>query len=189
MSETRRAIAEHVRENPGVHFSAVVRGLDLAPGQVQYHLRRLGDRREVVVEELRGRTHYYPPGYDDWERAALATFRRETARGVLAHLLAVGETTPADLTDELGVARSTVEWHLDALVERNLVEKRREGNRVYLELARPEATADLLGEITPSLPERMVDRFTQLVDGLVEDGLVGDELVEDGSAEDELSEE
>ncbi|USZ69818.1 winged helix-turn-helix transcriptional regulator (plasmid) [Halorussus salilacus] len=170
MSETRRDIADHVRANPGVHFNAVVRGLDLAPGQVQYHLRRLRSEGEVVAEELRGRTHLYPPGYDEWERSALATFRRENARDALAHLLDAGETTPAELADELGVARSTVEWHLDSLVAEDLVDKRREGNRVFLELTRPEATAELLAEITPSLPERLVDRFTRLVDGFLEEG-------------------
>lgn len=169
MSETRRAIADHVRANPGVHFNAVVRALDLAPGQVQYHLRKLRSEETVVAERVRGRTHLYPPQFDDWERAALAMFRRETARDVLAHLLDAGETTPAELADELGVARSTVEWHLDELIAKDLVDKRREGNRVHLELARPEATADLLGDITPSLPERMVDRFTRLVDELVEE--------------------
>ena len=170
MNATRRTIADHVRSNPGVHFNAVVRALDLAPGQVQYHLKRLRAEESVVTDEIRGRTHLYPPGYDDWERSALAVFRRETARDLLAHLLAVGETTPAALADELGVARSTVEWHLDNLTDADLVRKRREGNRVYLEPARPDETARLLGEITPSLPERMVDRFTKLVDGLVEEG-------------------
>ena len=169
MSETRRDIADHVQDNPGVHFNAVVRALDLAPGQVQYHLRRLRSEETVVTENVRGRTHLYPPEYDDWERAALAMFRRETARDLLAHLLDAGEATPTELADELGVARSTVEWHLDELTTRDLVDKHREGNRVRLELVRPEATADLLGEITPSLPERMVDRFTRLVDELVEE--------------------
>jgi predicted transcriptional regulator len=169
VSETRSDIADHVRANPGVHFNAVVRALDLAPGQVQYHLRRLRSDGSVVAEEVRGRTHLYPPRFDDWERAALAMFRRETARDVLAHLLDAGETTPARVADELGVARSTVEWHLDELTDRDLVDKRREGNRVWLELTRPEETADLLAEITPSLPERMVDRFTRLVDELVEE--------------------
>ncbi|MFC7078998.1 winged helix-turn-helix transcriptional regulator [Halorussus caseinilyticus] len=169
MNETRRSIADHVRSNPGVHFNGVVRALDLAPGQVQYHLRRLSADERVVTDEVQGRTHLYPPEYDDWERSALAMFRRETARDVLAFLLDAGETTPAELTDELGLARSTVEWHLDNLTDYDLVDKRREGNRVYLEPARPKATADLLGEITPSLPERMVDRFTTLVDSLVEE--------------------
>lgn len=170
MSETRQAIADHVRSNPGVHFSAVVRALDLAPGQVQYHLRRLRSEETVVTEEVRGRTHLYPPAYDDWERSALAMFRRENAREILAYLLAADETTPNRLADELGVARSTVEWHLDELIANELVAKRREGNRVFLELARPAETADLLAEITPSLPERLVDRFTRLVDELVEEG-------------------
>ena len=170
MNETRRSIADHVRKRPGVHFNAVVRALDLAPGQVQYHLKRLRADGAVVADEIRGKTHLYPPEYDSWERAALAMLRRETARDALANLLDSGETTPADLANELGVARSTVEWHLDALTDRNLVEKRRKGNRVTLELARPDATARLLAEVTPSLPERMVDRFTKLVDGLVEEG-------------------
>ena len=170
MNETRRSIAGYVRERPGVHFNAVVRGLDLAPGQVQYHLKRLRDDETVVADEIRGKTHFYPPEYDEWERAALAMLRRETARDVLVHLLDEGETTPADLADELGVARSTVEWHLDELTDQRLVEKRRETNRVTLEPVRPDATARLLAEVTPSLPERMVDRFTKLVDGLVDEG-------------------
>ena len=170
MSETRAAIADHVRDHPGVHFSAVVRGTEFAPGQVQYHLRRLRSADEVTAEELYGRTHYYPPGYDDWERAALAMFRRETARDLLAHLLDSGATGPATLADELDLARSTVEWHLDNLGAQNLVVKRREGNRVRVELTRPEATAELLAAVTPSLPERMVDRFTRLVDGFLDEG-------------------
>ena len=40
-TDTRERIAAHVEHNPGVHFSELVRDLDLAPGQVQYHLRRL----------------------------------------------------------------------------------------------------------------------------------------------------
>ena len=167
---TRERIREHVAANPGIHFNELTRTLDLAPGQVQYHLKRLLEDESVVTDEIRGRTHLYPPGYDDWERSALAVFRRETARDLLAYLLEVGETTPAALADELGVARSTVEWHLDNLTDDDLVRKRREGNRVYLEPARPDETAALLREITPSLPERMVDRFTKLVDGLVEEG-------------------
>lgn len=169
MSETRETIATHVRAKPGDHFNGVVRSLDLAPGQVQYHLRKLGEEGTVTAEELYGRTHYYPPEYDDWERAALAMFRRETARDLLAFLLDNGETGPSTLADEVDLARSTVEWHLDNLVEQDIVVKRREGNRVQVSLCRPEATAELLGRITPSLPERMVDRFTRLVDGFLEE--------------------
>ncbi|MGM0397617.1 MAG: winged helix-turn-helix transcriptional regulator, partial [Halobacteriota archaeon] len=38
MVETRTRIAEAVRTQPGIHFNGLVRSLDLATGQVQYHL-------------------------------------------------------------------------------------------------------------------------------------------------------
>ena len=171
MSHQRDRIAEHVDAHPGRHFNELARKLDLAPGQVQYHLRRLQNDGAVAEERLYGRTHYYPPEYDDWERGALALFRRETARDVLLVLLADGPSAPATVADELDIARSTLEWHLDHLVEQDLVRKDRDArNRVTLALTKPEATAELHETITPSRPDRLVDRFTRLVDDVLGDG-------------------
>jgi predicted transcriptional regulator len=166
VSETRRRIADHVEANPGVHFSELVRALDLAPGQVQYHLRRLGDR--IVSAELFGRTHYYPPDCDERDRRVLAILRRETARDVVVFLLRRGPSAPAAVADNLGVARSTLEWHLDRLVSEGVVRKSRdERGRVTLVLADPERTAAYLETVDTSLPERLVDRFDRLLDDLL----------------------
>lgn len=164
---TRRAIHDHVRNRPGVHFNELVRTLDLAPGQVQYHLKRLTRSDRVVAADLFGRTHYYPPGFDDWERGALALLHRETTADVVAELLATGPTGPGGVAERVGIARSTCSWHVDRLVEAGVVEKERDGNRVVLSLADPERTARLLRRADPSLPERLVDRFTRLVDSLL----------------------
>ena len=170
MNQTRDRIAKHIRGHPGVHFNALVAGLDLAPGQVQYHLRELIDRNVIVREQLYGRTHYFDPEYDEWERGAFALVRRETARDVLASLLVDGPSRPAKVAENLDIARSTLEWHLDHLVEQDLVEKRRnDSGRVTLLLCQPEATERLLREMTPSLPDRFVDRFTRLFDRLLDD--------------------
>ena len=170
MSSTRARVADHVAAHPGVHFNQLVRALDLAPGQVQHHVRRLVDDGRVERAEFYGRTHYYPPAFDAWERGALALFRRETARDVLGYLLERGDARPAEVADAVGVARSTLEWHVDHLVERDAVRKERDArNRVTLTLSRPEATARLLREVSPSLPERFVDRFARLVDSLLEE--------------------
>ncbi len=164
MSDPRERIRDHVTAHPGVHFNALVRELDLAPGQVQHHLKRLTPDA-VVAEPLYGRTHYYPPEYDAWERGALAVLRRETARDILGVLAAEGESAPAAVADDLGVARSTLEWHLDHLLEQDLVEKRYdERGRVTLSLSRPAETGALLAAVKPSVPDRLVDRFTRLVD-------------------------
>lgn len=166
MSGQRDRIRRHVESNPGVHFSRLARELDLATGQVQYHLKKLRRAEAVVAEPLYGRTHYYTPEYGPWERGALAVVRRETARDALCHLVEHGPSAPDAVAMALDVARSTLEWHLGHLTEQGLVEKRRDDDgRVTLVLARPTDTAELLRQVEPSLPERLVDRFTRLVDG------------------------
>ena len=170
MTATRARIAAHVRNHPGVHFNELVRALDLAPGQVQYHLRKLTGADEVVEAPLYGRTHYYSPAFDPWERRALALARRETARDVLAVLLERGATDPTTVAERVGIARGTLEWHADRLVDAGLVDKEYdERGRVTLVATRPADTARILREVSPTAPERLVDRFTRLVDDLLEE--------------------
>lgn len=170
MSEVRDRIRRRVRADPGIHFNELVRELDLAAGQTQYHIRRLQRSGELVAEQLYGRTHYYPEEFDEWDRGALALLRRETSRDVVAYLSERGPSSPASVADDLDVARSTVEWHVSHLEEQDLVEKRYDHrNRVTLHLVAPQRTGELLARVTPTVPDRLVDRFGRLVDRLLED--------------------
>ncbi len=168
MTDTRRQIHDYIEANPGVHFNALVRELDLASGQVQYHVRKLSRASEIVDEHVYGQTHYYPPTYSEWERAAIALFRRETSRELLCYLLANGPARPGDVADSIGIARSTLEWHLNRLTEQDVVRKRHTTEGVVLDLTRPDETRDLLEEVKPSTVDRLVDRFMALVDDALE---------------------
>jgi predicted transcriptional regulator len=166
----RDRIASQVRESPGVHFSGLVRSLDLAPGQVQYHLRRLEADGRVAGTAIRGRTHYFAPEVDEPARRAIGLLRRETARDVVVLLATRGPTRPAAVTDDLDVARSTLEHHLSGLAAADLVRKEYdEHGRVTLALGDEALVARGLAAVRPTLPERLVDRFTRLVDDLLED--------------------
>ncbi|SEP64239.1 winged helix-turn-helix transcriptional regulator [Natrinema salaciae] len=169
MSDTRDQIRAHVQANAGIHFNELVRESAYAPGQIQYHVRRLIDADDLVREEWYGQTHYYPPQYDPWERTALALFRRETVREIVVYLIEHEPSRPDTVAAKLDIARSTLEYHLDHLIEGDIVTKTYDDrNRVTLSLATPEQTAQLLAEVTPTVPDRLVDRFTRLVDGLLE---------------------
>jgi predicted transcriptional regulator len=170
---TRSRIRRFVEAHPGQHFSGIGRELDLAPGQVQYHLRRLRKTEAIVRASFYGQTHYYPAETSPWERGALAVARRETSRDVLVDLVRYGNSRPGDVADRVGIARSTLEYHLDRLIERDLVRKERgsiddSNGSVVLVLERPERTVEILQTVDPSLPERLVDRFERLVDHLLE---------------------
>ena len=168
MTHQRDRIHDYIVTNPGEHFNALTRALDLAPGQVQYHFKKLRNQGHVVEEHLYGRTHYYTPEYDTWERETIAVLHRETARAILFYLLEHGSSKPDPVADELDIARSTLEWHLDHLTEQELVEKRRnEHNHVTVVVSKPTEMIHLLNERTPSLSDRMLDRFTRLVDNLL----------------------
>ncbi|MFC3479001.1 winged helix-turn-helix transcriptional regulator [Halobacterium litoreum] len=169
MTDVREDIRDHVDANPGVHFNALVRELDLAAGQVQHHVRRLRDEDALDADGFYGRTHYFPPETDEWERGALALARRETARDVLVSLLENGPSSPGDVAESVGVARSTLEHHVSNLEDCGVVEKRRDSrNRVTLALTRPDETVAVLEAVRPSAPERFVDRFERLVDSLLD---------------------
>lgn len=168
MSKTRDRLESHVASHPGVHFNELERALDLATGQVQYHLRHLQDEGRVIAEQLYGRTHYYPDEYDVWEREALALLRRETSSDIVALLLRDGPTSSQAVAQELDIARSTLSWHLDRLVEQEVVVKRRSNGRsIQLAVEEPERVVALLREADPAISERLVDRFTRLVDQLL----------------------
>lgn len=165
MTDVRRRVRDHVRDNPGVHFNELVRELNIATGQAQYHLRRLGRNDEVVAERIRGRTHYFDPEYDAWERRVLSLYRRETARELITHLLEDGPASASALADRLDLARSTVSWHVDTLEDAGIVERSYDDRgRVEVALTRPEETVAFLRAVTPSLSDRLVDRFMRFVD-------------------------
>jgi predicted transcriptional regulator len=182
VSDVRAAIGRRVERDPGIHFNELVRELDLATGQTQYHVRRLVRSGELVAERLYGRTHYYPTGFAERERRTLALLRRETARAVVRHLSERGPSRPAAVADDVGVARSTLEWHVSHLAEQSLVEKRYdERGRVCLHLADPERTGRLLSRVTPTAPDRLVDRFVRLVDLLLEDATGAESPVDEST--------
>lgn len=170
MSDTRTRISLQIRRTPGIHFNELVRSLDFAPGQIQYHVRQLTEDGSITKAELYGRTHYFEPEFDTWERHLLALFRRETSRDLLGCLLEHESARPDQVAADLGIARSTLEWHLERLVEQDIVRKDRDSrNHVTLSVEHPNRTQTLLAEVSPSIPDRFLDRFTRLVDSLLEE--------------------
>ncbi|MEF8771193.1 winged helix-turn-helix transcriptional regulator [Halodesulfurarchaeum sp.] len=168
MGNTRTRIADTVQTKPGIHFNGIVRTCDLATGQVQYHLDRLLSEDVLVKADLYGRSHFFPTEYDEWERSTLSLLRRETTREVAAVILESGPTRPNELVEELGLARSTLEWHVNHLVEQDVVEKRYTTSEpVVLEVSRPKDLIELVQKADPTLLGQMVGHFTRLVDRML----------------------
>lgn len=166
---TASEVADYVTEHPGVHFNALVYALGMTPERLLQVAEELKASNTITVAEFYGKSHFYPPGYDSREREVIALLRRETSRDILLTLLAEGSASPAAVVAEVGIARSTLEWHLDRLIEADLVRKERDGWAVQLHLESPDETKRLLADLQPSLPDRWLDRTERLLDHLLEE--------------------
>jgi len=169
VTDQRTRILDLLDRKPGLHFAALARQLDLATGQAQYHLTRLRRGDRLVAHEHDGRTHYFLPDVDPAERRIVATLRRETARDIVADLVEHGPSRPSAVVDRVGIARSTLEWHCDRLTDAALVHKQRdERGRVTLTPTDERDAVHWLLVVDPAATDRLVDRFTRLVDGLLD---------------------
>ena len=168
MSTTRTTLVEHVEQNPGIHFNALVRALGTTPDKLQRLTERVESDGDLIVTDLYGKRHFYPDGYDAWERHALALVRRETTRDVLFYLLENARSDPGAVAEDVGIARSTLSWHCDRLIDAGLIEKQRDGRRVELVARRPGEIHRLLASVEPTVLEQWVDRTTRLFDRLLE---------------------
>jgi len=163
--DSRRALYQHIADNPGVHFRALLDEFEYAKGTVQYQLRWLADDGLVEVADDGKFTRYYPAAeFDEADRTVMNALRRKYSRRVLAHLLADGPLSTTELGDRLEKSKSTISWHLSNLAEAGLVTKEREGRSVVYEVSDPDRVRYLYTVHQRSFTDRVVDRLLGLWD-------------------------
>lgn len=162
-------VRTYVTENPGTHFNEIVDTVGITPDKLQQISEHLETEHAVAIIDLYGKTHYYPAGYDAWEQTVIAFCRRETSRDIVVYLLEHGPASPSAVVEHVGIARSTLEWHVDRLTDAGVVRKERDGWAVELTVENSTEVARLLEEIQPTLPERWLDRTSRLLDHLVDE--------------------
>ncbi len=161
-SPTREVILACIGRYPGIHLRGIERELGLSSALVHYHVKSLETSGEVVAAAVGGYLRFYPADLgegrgeiSDEDREVLAALREEIPLHVILLLLDGGPTPQSDLVEELGLAKSTVSYHIDRLVARRLVERVekasgervirvRDAARVRRVLTRYAPTADLI---------------------------------------------
>ncbi|MDG6220278.1 MAG: winged helix-turn-helix transcriptional regulator, partial [Candidatus Thermoplasmatota archaeon] len=117
---TRKAILEHISQEPGVNFSSLMTDLDLKNGVLSHHLRTLERAGHIRSKKDGSLRRYYPSD------CVLPMSLDEKLLYTLARNPGISET---GLAEKLGVTRQVINYHIGKLLENRKVAVRREGRR------------------------------------------------------------
>lgn len=121
---TRRAAYDAVVASPGAHLRELSRILQLDPHHAQYHLDRLERAGFVTIAADGGFTRYYPrstegiahDSHGPAEKRILAAARKPIPLRAMLVLLVKGPSSLHTLAQSMGIAASTLSYHLSRLV-------------------------------------------------------------------------
>lgn len=119
---TRRRIHDAIQAEPGIHFQALSRKAGVGRGALDHHLRKLVAADVVTVRKAPGYTCYFPKGRLDRRFLdAAPAVRSEGSKAVLQAVATRPGTSSRDLALGLGMAPSTVSYHIKRLQAAGLV--------------------------------------------------------------------
>ncbi|MDX1612496.1 MAG: winged helix-turn-helix transcriptional regulator [Candidatus Thermoplasmatota archaeon] len=142
--ETRRALYETIKRDPGINLRALSDELDLAWGTLLHHLHKLENAHMVVSKRYGKYRRYFLNGstYSQEEKARLAALSTPSTARVAEYILDHPGSTQSEIGDALDVTASTVLWHARRLKDVDLLETKRDGRyvRYYPRLTQDEAS-------------------------------------------------
>lgn len=165
----REDILVCVRTIPGIHLRDIERRARLPLGQVLYHLDRLERMGLVVSSRDHGFRRYFASGHvARGEKRYLSALRHDVPRRLVLRLLErPGPRAHKELQQELGVAGSTLSFHLQRLLTSGVLVREPRGASNLYHLADPDIAQRELVYYRGSFDDPEVDAYVrQLLDRL-----------------------
>jgi predicted transcriptional regulator len=159
--EARRRIYDFVVSNPGSHLRAIKEELEMPMGQLEYHLHYLEQRGLLDAKEDRYYKRFFPSEMSATDRRVLSAIRQEKPRQIVLLVLQEPGIDHRTIQQGLGIGASSLSFYMKDLIEKEIIEKRREGRRSLYSVMDQERVVRLLITYRPSFLDKMVDRFLE----------------------------
>lgn len=158
----RTDILRVVESFPGIHLRRVERETGLPLGQVLYHLDRLERMGVIVSTRDAGFRRYYPArDIGRAEKRFLAALRHTVPRAILLRLLESPRASHKELQAALGVAGSTLSFHLQRLLASGVLARERAGTTNIYSVTDPATVRRELIYYRESFRDEAVDGFVR----------------------------
>lgn len=132
-NEVREKIIKIILENPGIHTNEILRDLDLAKGQLQWHLDILLSNGIIKMKKLgQYKTFYSKLNNKDLDYTKILISKSDTASNILDLIKKNPGINSKTISENLKLNRSSVKYHVDKLIKREIVSFKDAGNEKQL---------------------------------------------------------
>ena len=130
-NENRINIIKHVIDKPGIHHNELMRVCDLQKGQLQWHLDIL-IKNQIIKKTVQGQYALYFPNLKSFElppSIKKGIIRNSTTHNILEIIKENPGINPTLIAKKVNLAKNTINYHLDKLLEADMIYTKRNGRR------------------------------------------------------------
>lgn len=123
---------EYICKNPGSGFSKIAKDTGVNRGTLRYHLNILIRQNRVLEKKVYGFVSYFQNNkkYTKFEQDFLMLAREGISKDICLTLASSPGATRNELATELEVTPPTISWHMNRLIEQEIVTYKREKKTV-----------------------------------------------------------
>lgn len=124
---TRGKIHGYILANPGEHYNSIRKALDISNGSFAYHLKVL--EREGVIKSKRDGVYkrFYPSGMPI---PTNGSHLKEIQKLIIKKIKETPGISQKEIATFLGLASSTIHYHVQFLIGANMIKSRRMGRKI-----------------------------------------------------------
>ncbi len=132
-NENRSKIIDLIIENPGIHYSQLLRETSLAPGNLTWHIEIL-EIYKIIKSQVVGKYVVFFPYYlkNPLSDIDLKIQKSTTCMEILDKIQSTPGITQAQIAKELNKNHKTVKYHLEKLFDAEIIESKKQGRRKLL---------------------------------------------------------
>jgi len=135
---TRMSIYSFVENNPGLHFRALSKALNLPFGVLQYHLGLLVSKGLLsTYQDGRYKRYFKSKSFSEAAMKVISLLRNGTSGKIVAVLFAKPQTKHKDLAARLSISSQALSWQMRRLEKMGVVSKSLDGLSVKYSLTEP----------------------------------------------------
>ena len=143
--EIRKRLIDIIKNKPGIHFREIFREIDIAMGELEYHLHVL-EKMEIISKTKTSYYTRYFPSYelDVEDKKIMGLLRQKMLKEILLYIISYEKASHKDIAKEFGLLKSTASFYLDKLLKNRIIEKEKSGRKVFYNVKKPKKILRLI---------------------------------------------